>query len=306
MNKDKTILITGGTGLTGRRLTAFALERGYQVIVLTQRNTFPKSESPNLRYAYWNVKNGIIDDQAILDADVIIHLAGAGVADKRWTKNYKKLILTSRVNATKTLAEAITRLNNPPSVFVSSSAIGFYGSDGGDAIFTEFSEAGTGFLSNVCIEWEKQALQANEFTRVVIGRIGIVLDPREGALAKMLLPFSMFMGGKIGSGNQWMSWIHPIDIIGFILHAMSNEHVRGTFNLVAPGAVTMNRFTELLSSILHRPSWLHVPDIALSILLGEGAVIATGGQHVLPQRTIESGYRFQYTDCDHTLRDLLG
>ncbi|MFM8839981.1 MAG: TIGR01777 family oxidoreductase, partial [bacterium] len=242
--------------------------------------------------------------EKINGSHAVIHLAGEPVA-KRWTDQQKKEIFESRKNGTAGIVKAIGQVPQPPAFFFCASAIGFYGSDGGDSIFTEFSEAGTGFLSNVCIEWEKQALQANEFTRVVIGRIGIVLDPREGALAKMLLPFSLFIGGKIGSGNQWMSWIHPQDIIGFIMHALEQTSVRGTFNLVAPGAVTMNRFTELLSAILHRPSWLHVPDIALTILLGEGSVIATGGQHVLPQRTIESGYRFQYTDCDQALRDLL-
>ncbi|MFM8281310.1 MAG: TIGR01777 family oxidoreductase [Bacteroidota bacterium] len=304
----KSIIVTGGAGLIGKKLVKVLSEMGYSITVFSRSPDKARRSLPFAQdFVKWSGELNVSAEciEKINGAYAVIHLAGEPVA-KRWSDQQKKEIFESRKNGTAGIVKAISQVAEPPAFFFSASAIGFYGSDGGDAIFTEFSEAGTGFLSNVCIEWEKQALQANEFTRVVIGRIGIVLDPREGALAKMLLPFSMFMGGKIGSGNQWMSWIHPIDIIGFILHAMSNEHVRGTFNLVAPGAVTMNRFTELLSSILHRPSWLHVPDIALSILLGEGAVIATGGQHVLPQRTIESGYRFQYTDCDHTLRDLLG
>jgi uncharacterized protein (TIGR01777 family) len=303
----KSIIVTGGAGLIGKKLIKVLSEAGYSIIVFSRspdraRRVLPMAQD----FVIWNGEVNISAEciEKINGAYAVIHLAGEPVA-KRWSDQQKKAIFESRKNGTAGIVKAISQVANPPQFFFSASAIGFYGSDGGDAIFTEFSEAGAGFLANVCIEWEKQAMQANEFTRVVIGRIGIVLDPREGALAKMLLPFSLFLGGKIGSGNQWMSWVHPIDIIGFIMHALEHANVRGTFNLVAPGAVTMNRFTELMSSVLHRPSWFHVPDIALSIMLGEGAVIATGGQHVLPQRTIESGYRFQFTDCDQALHDLL-
>ena len=303
----KSIIITGAAGLIGKKIAKALNELGYSIIVFSRSPDKARRSIPFAQdFVKWSGELNVSAEciEKINGSHAIIHLAGEPVA-KRWSDQQKKEIFESRKNGTAGIVKAISQVAEPPEFFFCASAIGFYGSDGGDAIFTEFSEAGTGFLSNVCIEWEKQALQANEFTRVVIGRIGIVLDPREGALAKMLLPFSLFVGGRIGSGNQWMSWIHPIDIIGFIVHALNNSHVKGTFNLVAPGAVNMNRFTELLSTILHRPSWFHVPDIVLSILLGEGAVIATGGQHVLPQRTIESGYRFQYTDCDQALRDLL-
>lgn len=303
----KSIIVTGGAGLIGKKLIRVLSESGFSIIVFSRNPDKAKRVLPMAQdFVKWNGEVNISAEciEKINGAHAVIHLAGEPVA-KRWSDQQKKAIFESRKNGTAGIVKAISQVTNPPQFFFSASAIGFYGSDGGDVVFTEFSEAGAGFLANVCIEWEKQALQANEFTRVVIGRIGIVLDPREGALAKMLLPFSLFVGGKIGSGNQWMSWVHPMDIIGFIMHALEHPQVRGTFNLVAPGAVTMNRFTELLSTILHRPSWLHVPDIALSIMLGEGAVIATGGQHVLPQRTIESGYRFQYTDCDQALHDLL-
>ena len=303
----KTIIVTGAAGLIGKKLTRLLSDRGYDIIAFTRSPDKTKRILPHVRECVkWNGDLNISAEceDKINGAYGIIHLAGEPVS-KRWTDQRKKEIFESRKNGTAGIVKAISQVENPPKFFFSASAIGFYGSDSGDMVFTEMSETGNGFLAGVCLEWEKQAMIASEFTRVVIGRIGVVLDAREGALAKMMLPFSMFVGGVIGSGNQWLSWVHPDDLIGFIVYALEHHHVQGTYNLTAPNAVTMKQFSSLIGSILHRPNWLHVPETALSILLGEGAIIATGGQHVLPKRTIESGYQFVYSDCENALRAII-
>lgn len=302
-----SIVITGASGFIGKKLSRILSEKGYDIIAFSRSPERAKRNLPTISNAVqWNAESNISAEceEYIDDAFAVIHLAGESVA-KRWSDERKKCILESRKNGTAGIVKAIIAADNPPEIFFSASAIGIYGSDSGSIIFDEYSATGNGFLADVCIEWEKQAMAASEFSRVVIGRIGVVLDPKEGALSKMLPAFKMYMGGPIGPGNQWLSWIHSDDVIGFILYSLENFHVHGAYNLTAPQPVTMQDFSTTLANVLHRPSWLAVPELFLNIIMGEGAVIATGGQYVLPKRTMSSGFSFEHSDCYEALNSLL-
>jgi len=301
------IVITGASGFIGKKLTRLLSEKGYDIIAFTRSPEKTKRNLPYIKEAVqWNAEQNISAEckEYIDGAFAVINLAGESVA-KRWSDDRKKRILESRKNGTIGLVKAINSAEHPPEIFFSASAIGIYGSDLGATRFDENSSSGSGFLADVCIEWEKQAFLASEHTRVVIGRIGVVLDPKEGALSKMLPAFKLYLGGPIGNGNQWLSWIHPDDLIAFIIYSLENFHVHGIYNVTAPQPITMGDFSSVLAQVLHRPSWLSVPDIALSILMGEGAIIATGGQNVYPARTLQSGFVYEFKDCKEALIDLL-
>ena len=301
------IVITGASGFIGKKLTRLLSEKGFDIIAFTRSPEKTKRSLPYIKEAVqWNAEQNMSAEceEYINGAYAVINLAGESVA-KRWNDDRKKSIMESRKNGTIGLVKAINNAENPPEIFFSASAIGIYGSDSGTTIFDENSSFGSGFLADVCIEWEKQALLASGNTRVIIGRIGVVLDPNEGALSKMLPAFKLYLGGPIGDGNQWLSWIHPHDLIAFIIYSLENFHVHGIYNLTAPQPITMGDFSSILAQVLHRPSWLSVPDIALSILMGDGAIIATGGQNVHPSRTIQSGFVYEFKDCKEALIDLL-
>ena len=233
------------------------------------------------------------------------NLSGAGVGDKRWTKNYKKLILTSRVNATKTLAEAITRLNNPPSVFVSSSAIGFYGDTAENAV-DENAELGEGFLSDVVFNWEYAAQKVKQHKiRVVHPRTSLVMSKRGGVLKKVLPIFKLGLGGKLGNGKQFWSYISLEDEIRAIYHLINDSRLTGGVNLSTPNPVTNKEFTKSLASVLNRPAFLSVPSLVLKIALGEFSIEVLGSSRVLPSKLIASGFKFNHPDILSTLNSAL-
>jgi uncharacterized protein (TIGR01777 family) len=270
------IFLTGGTGLVGSRLIDRLTERGDQIILLTRRPEAAKQgvcAKCTVVEGDPTVQGGWMD--AIANCDAVVHLAGEGIFGRRWTAEFKELLRTSRVQGTGNVAEAVRRApplgDGRPRVLVSASAIGYYGPRG-DEPLDESAPPGDDFLARVCVEWEAAARPAREAgARVVWLRIGIVLDPKGGALKKMKPPFMMFVGGPIGSGKQFMSWIHHEDLTGLILLALDNPQAEGPLNATAPNPVTNKQFSRALGGVLGRPSFLPAPAFALKVLLGESA-----------------------------------
>ena len=293
------LVVAGGSGLIGSALIKDALSKKHEVIQLVRRK--PKHQHE----VQWNPDKFEVEIDALNDATAIINLSGAGVGDKRWTKNYKKLILTSRVNATKTLAEAITRLNNPPSVFVSSSAIGFYGDTAENAV-DENAELGEGFLSDVVFNWEYAAQKVKQHKiRVVHPRTSLVMSKRGGVLKKVLPIFKLGLGGKLGNGKQFWSYISLEDEIRAIYHLINDSRLTGGVNLSTPNPVTNKEFTKSLASVLNRPAFLSVPSLALKIALGEFSIEVLESSRVLPSKLIASGFKFNHPDILSTLNSAL-
>ena len=292
-------VVAGGSGLIGSAFIRDAQKNNHEVVKLVRRK--PKE----LFESQWNPDTGEVDLDVLNNAKAIINLSGAGVGDRRWTKRYKKLILTSRVNATETLANAIIRLNNPPSVFVSSSAIGFYG-DTSDQAVDENAELGEGFLSDVVFNWEYATQKVkNHKIRVVHPRTGLVMSKRGGVLKKVLPIFKLGLGGKLGKGNQYWSYISLEDEIRAIHHIIEDSRLTGGVNLTTPNPVTNKEFTKALSSVLNRPAFFNVPSIALKVALGEFSVEVLGSSRVLPSKLNASGFKFNNPDILSTLNSAL-
>jgi uncharacterized protein (TIGR01777 family) len=247
---------------------------------------------------------------AIDECDAVIHLAGENVFAHRWNKRFKQLLVDSRVKSTQNVAQALLRkpqtASGHPKVLVNASAIGIYGPHGDEEI-TEESEPGNDFLAGLCIEWEKAARTVESASvRSVQVRVGVVLDPQGGALAKMLTPFKLFAGGPVGSGKQWMAWIHHEDMVGLFLLALDRAECRGPLNGTAPNPVTNKILSKALGRAMHRPSFVWTPTIALRIVLGEVAGVVTAGQRVVPKKALELGYAFKYPTVESALAQIIG
>lgn len=274
------VVVAGASGLIGTELSRALQARGDEVVRL-----------PRFRTAPWSVEG----------ADAVVNLAGANVAGKRWSESYKKQILDSRVETTRALAEAINRALIKPRVLVNASAVGYYGGRGGEPM-DESGSAGADFLAGVVQAWEAEARKAA--VRSVQLRTGVVLTPKGGALQQMLPPFKAFVGGPIGSGRQWVPWIHIADEVAAILFCIDRD-LSGPVNLVAPGSVAMKDFATALGRALHRPSLFHVPGAPLKLILGEFAAVLLEGQRAVPKKLVEAGFQFRFPDLDSALRDLL-
>ncbi|OQW30140.1 MAG: epimerase [Nitrospira sp. SG-bin1] len=300
------IVVTGGTGFIGRALCLALIQGGHRVSILT-RNAVTASRllEPNMTAVEWSGRDRGPWEQVLEGVDAVINLAGAPIADARWTDSRKQLIADSRVLTTRFLVEALSRCSSKPAIFISASGIGYYGASD-DRRLDEGAPRGHGFLADLCLAWEAEALRAAEFgTRVVLLRTGMVLEQDGGALAKMVLPFKLYAGGPIMPGNQWVSWIHRRDHIGLIQWALTTPTVSGPINAVAPEPVRMNTFCEVLGHVLHRPSWLPVPRFALNMLLGELGTLMTTGQRVIPAKAMAEGYAFHYPTLEPALRAAL-
>ncbi|MEQ1792713.1 MAG: TIGR01777 family oxidoreductase [Nitrospira sp.] len=300
------IVVTGGTGFIGRALCAALQQTGHRVTVFTRR---PQEANRICGAAVtaveWNDGDTGAWEQALEGADAVVNLAGAPIADARWTTARKRLLTDSRVRSTRRLVAAMSRRSSKPRTLISASGIGYYGASD-DRILDEGAARGHGFLADLCLEWEAAALEAASFgTRVATLRTGMVLEQDGGALPKMLLPFRLFAGGPIMPGTQWVSWIHRRDHIGLIQWALATASVSGPVNAVAPGAVTMKAFCDALGQVLHRPSWLPVPGFALQVGLGELGTLMTTGQRVNPAKALAGGYRFEYPTLEPALRAIL-
>jgi uncharacterized protein (TIGR01777 family) len=295
------IVVSGGTGLIGGALIDRLVKAGHSIVILTRSPQKATHPSDNVTFASWSQV-----ESAISGSGAVVNLAGESIAGRRWTVELKKSILSSRVDATSAIVKAINRMSpeHRPKVFVSASAVGFYG-DSGDRILTENSPAGGDFLAGVCRMWEAEARGIDKSVRLVIPRIGIVLHPSGGALQKMLLPFKLGIGGPLGSGDQYFPWIHLDDMVTILMECIENESFEGPINAVAPKVVTMNEFSHVLAKILHRPSLFKVPSFALNLALGESAAAVTGSQRVLPEKLDQLSYNWRFAHLDEALRDLL-
>jgi uncharacterized protein len=295
------VLVTGSSGLVGSALVPALKQDGQEVWSLVRRS--PKE---GMREIFWDPLKGIDDVSGLEGADALVHLAGENIAEGRWTDEKKARIRESRVKGTRVLSEALARLERPPKSLLCASAIGFYG-DRGAEILTEASAPGEGFLPDVCRAWEAAAGPAVERgVRVVFLRFGVILAAEGGALDKMLTPFKMGVGGKIGSGKQYMSWITLDDTIGVIKHALADETLSGPVNVVAPQPVTNFEFTRALGNVLSRPTIFSVPAFAARLAFGEMADAALlASERVEPARLKQSGFVFQHPELEGALRHLL-
>ncbi|KAA9353687.1 TIGR01777 family oxidoreductase [Larkinella humicola] len=302
----KTILITGGTGTIGRRLTQLLLQQGFQVSLLSR--SAEKKAIPNVTVYQWDIEKGHIDPQAILTADHIIHLAGTGIADERWTDQRKRQIIESRTKSTQLLANALRSGKHHVQSFVSSSAIGYYGGDTGDRPLTEISEGGSDFLAQVVRAWERSVDEVAALgIRTVKLRTGIVLTMEGGALPKLVQPIRLGAGAPLGSGHQYMSWIHMDDLCRMYCQAATDERWRGIYNAVAAKPVTNENFTRQIIDLLKKPHLLpRVPAFAIRLLFGEMAIVVLGGNYVLNKRVREeTTFEYLFPDLLPALRDLL-
>ncbi|MBD2300913.1 TIGR01777 family protein [Nostoc sp. FACHB-87] len=303
------VAITGATGLVGSRLVERLQTEGHQVLVLTRNAGFAQKVFPAVNFpsveiiTYTPTTSGTWQD-AVSGCEAVVNLAGEPIGEGRWTAERKQEILNSRQLGTQKIVEAIAKANSKPRVLVNTSAIGFYGTSE-TATFDEASVSGNDFLAQVCQAWEAEATKVKDAgVRLVILRFGIVLG-KGGALAKMIPPFQMFAGGPIGSGRQWFSWIHIDDVVNLILQALSKSDMEGVYNATAPNPVRMNDLAQTVGTVLNRPSWLPVPAFAIEALLGDGAIVVLEGQQVLPKRTLESGFTYQYPNLQPALKQIL-
>jgi uncharacterized protein len=303
------IAVTGATGFVGSRLVERLQAEGHRVVALSRsleklKQTFPPAQFPAVEaVAYTPTLSGSWQ-QALAGCEGVVNLAGEPLIGDRWTPARKQAILASRQLGTQKIVEAIAQADPKPTVLVNTSAIGYYGTSE-TATFDETSGPGNDFLAQVCQAWEAEAQKAKDLgVRLVILRFGIVLG-MGGAIAQMLPPFKLFAGGPIGTGRQWVSWIHRDDLVNLILQALGTPQMAGIFNATAPHPVRMNQFSHALGEALHRPSWLPVPGFALELLLGDAAKVILEGQEVLPQRTQSQGFRYQYPTIEAALRSIL-
>ena len=293
------VAISGVSGLIGSALRSSLMSEAHEVIALTRQAGLPPLESIT-----WDIDNGRFDASGLENVDVVVHLAGAPVAE-RWNDARKAAIKNSRVRSTKLVVEGLKSLKNPPKVLVSASAVGFYG-DGGDTELDESAPPGEGFLPEVCQEWEKATMEALGLgIRAVCMRVGIVLSTQGGALGKMLLPFKLGVGGPVGSGKQWMPWIHIDDIVGAFRYVIANDDLVGAVNATAPHPVTNAEFSKALGHTLHRPAFMPAPAFALKLAFGEMSQILLEGQRAVPKKLQFAGYEFKYPDLADALEDVV-
>lgn len=299
------VLVTGGTGFIGSRVCAALHEQGDTVHVLSRSPERAETKVKSARAFYgWNPETEKLPPEATNGMVSVVHLAGETIAG-RWNEEKKRRIRDSRILSTQNLVSSLAAGDTKPDVLVCASAIGYYG-DSGDEHFTEVSPPGNDFLAKTCQEWETEAQKAIDLgIRVVTVRIGLVLGLGGGLLGQVLPPFKMGVGGILGNGRQWMSWIHVDDVVGIILHALENNEIRGALNATAPTPVRNTEFTKTLGTVLRRPTLFPIPTFGLKLMMGEFADFIVLSQNVLPEKTEVSGYEFQHRTLESALRDLL-
>ena len=287
------IVLTGATGMIGGSL-AGRLSKADHALVLLSRNPPAQNKLAKTQWLSWQPGGEGEWARAVDGADAIVNLAGEPIAGKRWTPKQKEILRSSRIDGTKALVDAIAKATVKPKVLISASAVGYYGPHG-DELLNEDSKPGDDFLARLCIDWEAEANKADALgVRVCLLRTGIVLAKGQGALKKMVPPFKMFAGGPLGSGRQWMPWIHLDDEVGMIQFLLENERARGAFNGTAPNPVTMQEFCKALGDVLNRPAWARVPPSVLALMVGEMADMLLTGQRATPDAAVKLGFRFKY------------
>ena len=296
------VVVAGGTGFIGGALVGALADAGHRVVVFTRRRVADAPSIPEFRQ--WDANTFGPWGAELNGADAVLNLAGESLGGRRWSRTQKHRIVTSRIRATKALVDAIRQAKRRPSVLVNISTVGYYGSVAEGEV-DEQHPPGNDFLAALCRQWETEALAAESLgTRVVLPRVGLVLG-KGGALQRLALPFKFFLGGTIGSGRQWVSWVHRDDLVSALMFLLDRREISGAVNLVAPESARMEQLCSSLGDVLRRPSWLRVPDPVLRIALGEMAGMLITGQRVIPARLVESGYQFIFPTLRHALHDCL-
>ena len=294
------ILITGGTGFIGTALCSKLLNDKKNKLTILSRNPekikIPAKSISSLKLL-----------EKDTSFDIIINLAGEPIADKRWTEKQKQKIITSRIDTTDKVIEYIKTAKHKPKLLINGSAIGYYGINKTDKDFDENDTGDNSFSSTLCKQWETAALQAKSFgVRTCLLRTGIVLGKNGGALSKILPPFNMGLGGKIGSGEQWMPWIHLEDLVGIILHCIEHDDINGAINGTSPNPLTNQNFTKILGLVLNRPTFMSIPAAIIKLLMGQmGVELLLSGKKILPVKITDKGYQFQYPELENALQNIL-
>ncbi|RZM27917.1 MAG: TIGR01777 family protein [Pedobacter sp.] len=295
------VLITGATGMIGKALIKKLLDKGHRVSVLSRQ----LKPIPGVQVYLWDVPKQQMDERALDGVDTIIHLAGASVADEKWTEKRKNEIVDSRVDSTALLYDTLSKHKNQVTAIISASAVGYYG-DSGDEILTEETEPGYDFLARCCVEWENAVDKGKSLgLRITKFRTGVVLDNKEGALPTMAKPVKLFVGAALGTGKQWVPWIHLDDMVGMYIKALEDITFMGTYNGCAPYPVTNATLTKALGKVLHRPIWpISVPAKVLDLLLGEMSTIALSSNNTSAQKILNTGFSFKYIRLSEALSDI--
>lgn len=295
-----SILVTGGTGFIGKKLCDLLRKKGYKVAVLS-RNQNIKANA-----YYWNTHTRYIDSKAIVEADYIVHLAGEGIADKRWTNERRQILINSRVETANLLFEKVKELNPSLKGFISASGIGYYGATTSEKIYKENDASGNDFISDICEVWEKAVSQFNALNiRTVIFRTGVVLSKEGGALEKLSQPIKFGIGAPIGSGEQYIPWIHIDDLCNMYVEAIENVEIKGIYNAVAPKHVTNKSLSKIIAKKLKKPLWLpNIPAFVMKLILGEMAVILLEGSRVSSEKIVATGFMFEYPNLNEALQKL--
>lgn len=299
----KNILITGASGSVGKRLTRLLFDKGYKVSALSRK----PGNDPQVKTYVWDVDKGIIDEHCIDGVDTIIHLAGAGIADKRWTESRKKELIESRTRSIALIYGLLKSKEHQVSSIVSASAIGYY-SDRGDELMTEDSAPNTDFMAHLCVTWENAVNEGEKLgLRIVKFRTGVVLDPDGGALPQLAMPVKLYVGSPIGNGRQWIPWIHWLDVADIYLYAIEHPAFTGTYNMVAPNPVTNKQLTQAVAKQLHKPLWApNVPAFVLKLIMGEMSTIVLDSTKVSAQKIQDAGYTFKFAELSEALKEIYG
>ncbi|HEY0245329.1 MAG TPA: TIGR01777 family oxidoreductase [Mucilaginibacter sp.] len=297
----KHILLTGGSGLVGNALTQLLLAKGYEVSHLSRK----PGNTPQIKTYLWDIDKGLIDEKCIDGVDTIIHLAGAGIADKRWTDKRKKELIESRTKSIGLIYSLLRNKAHAVKSIISASATGYY-SDRGDKLLTEESAPANDFLGDCCIRWEKAVDEGEELDlRVLKFRTGVVLTAKGGALPQLALPIKFWVGSPIGNGKQWIPWIHHEDVVGLYLYGIENNGLSGVYNMVAPNPVTNKQLTQAVAKQLHKPLWLpNVPAFAIKLIFGEMSIVVLGSTKVSAQKIEGSGFKFKFPMIEEALKDI--
>lgn len=295
------IAITGGSGFVGQEITKQLTDKGHEVYILTRSD---KQSNGSVHMVKW-LTNGAKPEEHAEGMDAWINLAGASINEGCWTSEQKQKIYDSRMKATEEVLRIFKEVTKKPSVLINASAIGIF-PPSEHATYTEHSsDRGSDFLAKTVEDWESKATEAEQFgTRVACGRFGIILGKDQGALPLMALPYKMGVGGKVGTGHQWVSWVHVADVAKAILYAIENEDFSGPFNVTAPDPKQMNDFGEILGKVLQRPHWMPVPSFALKLVLGDKSQLVLEGQRVIPDKLLTHGFKFTYPDLQQALKNI--
>ena len=300
---SKNILITGASGSIGKRLIRLLLDKGYSISVLSRSG----GKNHDVETYIWDIDKGIIDEHCIDGVDTIVHLAGAGIAEKRWTEKRKKELISSRTRSIGLVYELLKKRKHQVTSVISASGIGYY-SDRGDELMTETAAPLNDFISRCCVEWEAAVDDGEKLgLRTLKFRTGVVLDKNGGALPTLVKPIKLYVGSALGSGRQWISWIHWLDVVDMYVFGIENTGLAGVYNMVAPNPVTNKQLTQAVAKQLHKPLWApKVPAFILKLLLGEMSSIVLGSTKVSAQKIVDAGFKFKYTDVPEALKDIYG